>query len=309
MSAASRFLQNGLLHIEQRSLDGGSRGLGPLHGKQMAAVQHGDAPAGDALRHLHAHLAHLHRRATADEGHRAAHGVTPELVVEIAGQGVVDGGFHLAPEQQAALALVVLQAVLHIVLQHLRVPLGKRLLAAKVLQRLFVAGPGGAPALADLAGGDRGHDLRLLGQAHGVRLPAAQQGRVDEQHAARQIGAFGGGLKTQNAAQRVAHQIDRLAVSLDLLLDVFDQLVHQMRPVVGDGMQRVVAEALHAAGFDAALAQQRKQQAIGADGKAVGVREDHGQGVGLAGCCSGLGHERRAGYEKRPKGASERRSV
>ncbi len=216
--------------------------------------------------------------------------MTPELVVEIAGQGVVDGGFHLAPEQQAALALVVLQAVLHIVLQHLRVPLGKGLLAAEILQRLLVAGPGGAPALADLAGGDRGHDLRLLGQAHGVRLPAAQQGRVDQQHAARQIGALGGRLKTQNAAQRVAHQIDRLAVPLDLLLDVFDQLVYQVRPVVGDGALRIMAEALHAAGVDAALAQQRKQQAIGADGKAVGMREDHGQGVRRTGSGSGLGH-------------------
>jgi hypothetical protein len=108
----------------------------------------------------------------------------------------------------------------------------------------------------------------------------------------------------------VAHQIDRPAVPLDLLLDVFDQLVHQMRPVVGDRALRVMAEALHAAGLDAALAQQRKQQAIGAYGKAVGMREDHGQGVRRAGCGSGLGHGAgRAGQKNAPKGRWMRRSV
>jgi hypothetical protein len=108
----------------------------------------------------------------------------------------------------------------------------------------------------------------------------------------------------------VAHQIDRPAVPLDLLLDVFDQLVHQMRPVVGDRALRVMAEALHAAGLDAALAQQRKQQAIGAYGKAVGMREDHGQGVRRAGVAVGWDMAR-DGLDRKnaPKGRWMRRSV
>ena len=55
------FCRNGLLHIEQRSLDGGQWPRAAPWGNRWPPSSMVMPPAGDALRHLHAHLAHLHR--------------------------------------------------------------------------------------------------------------------------------------------------------------------------------------------------------------------------------------------------------
>jgi hypothetical protein len=53
--------------------------------------------------------------------------------------------------------------------------------------------------------------LRALDHAQRGGAPAAQHGRIDQQHAARQLGVAGGGHQAQEAAQRMADQEGRLA--------------------------------------------------------------------------------------------------
>jgi len=59
----------------------------------------------------------------------------------------------------------------------------------------------------------------------------------------------------------------------------------QMRPVAGDGPARVVPKARHARAHNAARGQQRHEQAVGGQGKAVGVREYQGDGFCLRKWC------------------------
>jgi len=74
-------------------------------------------------------------------------------------------------------------------------------------------------------------------------------------------------------------QVRRLARLGDLALGEVGQLLHQVRPVVGDGVALVVAELVHRLDGEAARAQVLEQHAVGGGGEAVGVgKNDEGQG-------------------------------
>jgi hypothetical protein len=83
---------------------------------------------------------HFQRLDAADEGHRAPDRVAPDEAIQVVGQGVVDQGFDVAIKGQHALASLVAHAVVHVVGQHLRIPPGKGLLVAEMLQRGFAIG-------------------------------------------------------------------------------------------------------------------------------------------------------------------------
>ena len=68
-------------------------------------------------------------------------------------------------------------------------------------------------------------------------------------------------------------QKGRLVIAL-VRLGKVGQLLHQVRPVVGDGVGRVVAELVDGMDFKATLAQALEHQAIGATGEAVAMRKD-----------------------------------
>ncbi|MOA15050.1 hypothetical protein D3C78_1351890 [compost metagenome] len=174
-------------------------------------------------------------------------------------QGVVDGGLDFTFERQHALAVLVLEAQLHIVLQHVGVPLGKGFFRAEIVQRFLVAGPAVAAALADLARRHRTHELGALGHAQRRGAPAADQRRVDQQHAARQLGVLGRGHHAEESAQRVAHQKHRFAPPVDFGAREVGELLHQVGPVVADGIAFLVAKAFHAPGLAATRMEQFEQ--------------------------------------------------
>jgi hypothetical protein len=116
----------------------------------------------------------------------------------------------------------------------------------KVGEGRFSAGPLVAPRTADFAGRYRAHELGVFGQGHGFGAPAAQHGRIQQHHTGHavpaQLGVARSAHQTQKAAERMAHQPSRLAVFFDLWRGEVGELLHQMRPVAGDGVVRVVAE-------------------------------------------------------------------
>ena len=67
-------------------------------------------------------------------------------------------------------------AVVDVVFQHLRVPLRKGALVAKMFQHGSAVSPVVAPCTADLAGRDGAHQLGALGRVEHIGAPAADEG-------------------------------------------------------------------------------------------------------------------------------------
>ena len=163
----------------------------------------------------HADLFDLDRLQPANEGGGAFQGLAFEQGVHDVGQGVVDGGFDVAVEAEVALhggcvvAFVVtfnvVGAVLDVVAQHLVVPLGEGFFAAEVGHHLVLAGPLVFAFAADGAGADGADQAGAFGHAEGGGPPAANDGRIHEQHAAHgqpaQHGVACGAHQAQKAAQ------------------------------------------------------------------------------------------------------------
>ena len=81
----------------------------------------------------------------------------------------------------------------------------------------------------------------------------------------------------------MAHQKHWRAGALHLFLGKVGQLLHQVRPVAGDRVARVVAKAVHRADLEAARAQVLEQHVVGAGRKAVAVGENKVRHVEKAG--------------------------
>ena len=72
----------------------------------------------------------------------------------------------------------------------------------------------------------------------------------------------------------MAHHEHRRAGALHLLLGEVGQLLHQVRPVAGDRVARVMAKAVHRTDLKTARTQVLEQGAVGACRKAVAVRKN-----------------------------------
>ena len=114
--------------------------------------------------------------------------------------------------------------------------------------------------------------------------PAADERRVDQHHAAGEFRMPRGAHQAQEAAERMADEEHRRRPppSTRVLREI-GELLHQVRPVVGDGVLRVVAEFLDRIDLEAAVAQAVEHHAVGARGKAVAVGEDDGRKHGIMG--------------------------
>nr|ART89648.1 hypothetical protein [uncultured bacterium] len=80
--------------------------------------------------------------------------------------------------------------------------------------------------------------------------------------------------QAEKPAQRMADQEGRFAGLVDLARGKVVQLLHQVRPVVGDRVLRRMPELVNRLDGEAARAQVLEQHAVGGGGEAVGVRED-----------------------------------
>jgi len=183
------------------------------------------------------------------------------------------------------------QTAVDIVAQDLRRPDGEHVLGSKVGIRGLRIGP----LLAPLGGKARRRkplaQRCIARQAHQQGAPARHHGRIEQYHAAHQVGPLLGHHHAEHAAQRMADEDHGRAVAA---LQVIDILAHQLGPARADGIIRVVrmhVERLHAV----VLAKQAEQLAVGACRIAVGMgkvqlRECH-RGmvpVNAIGNCNGM---------------------
>ena len=84
---------------------------------------------------------------------------------------------------------------------------------------------------------------------------------------------------TEKTAQRVAYQKDGRVVGAALGGSEISQLLHQMGPIVGDRVARIVPYFFNRFNLETTLTQLIKQDTIGAGGKAVAMGEDEGRAV------------------------------
>src|SRR5205823_2622861 len=80
--------------------------------------------------------------------------------------------------------------------------------------------------------------------------------------------------QAQESAERMADEEHRTAGGRCMKLREIGELLNQVRPVVGDGVGRVVPELLDRVDLETATAQALEHDAVGAGRKAVAVRED-----------------------------------
>src|SRR5512133_478170 len=73
----------------------------------------------------------------------------------------------------------------------------------------------------------------------------------------------------------MAHQENGLCRLVNLHLREVNELLDQMRPVVGDRVFAVMAKFFDRVDLEAPCSQTFEQNAVGAGGETVGVREDH----------------------------------
>ena len=131
--------------------------------------------------HAHAHLLHFGRAGAPHKRHRALQRVVAQQAVQVVGQAVVDGGFHVAVKTQYALGATVGQglvfgAVGDVVGQHLGVPGGKGFFVLEMGQCRRRVGPLVAALAADRAGRQVPHHLCVFGHGQGLGFPATEHG-------------------------------------------------------------------------------------------------------------------------------------
>ena len=98
-----------------------------------------------------------------------------------------------------------------------------------------------------------------------------------------QLREAGRAHQADKPAQRVAHQVHRPRVVSHQRLGKVGQLLHQVRPVAGDGVARVVPEAVQRHHGQTMGAQAFEHLAVGGPGEAVAVAEDDQRLGGVGG--------------------------
>jgi hypothetical protein len=87
--------------------------------------------------------------------------------------------------------------------------------------------------------------------------------------------------QAQESAERMADQEHRAAGAVGVALCEIGQLLHQVRPVVGDGVLRVVPELLDGVDLEAAVAQAVENDAVVCSGKLLPCEKTTG-GIAMA---------------------------
>ncbi len=121
--------------------------------------------------------------------------------------------------------------------QALGVETAKQALAGEVVSRLDEIGKGFTAPKRAAGRGDAVDEAEALGSANHHAVCQGQHWRIEHHHAAVQLRAKQGGVIMQHTAERMADAPDRLIAALE----VMDQLIDQIRPVVIDRKTRVVA--------------------------------------------------------------------
>ena len=253
----------------------------PLHRVQMRALDHAPALARERMRGRVAALAHLGRAGAGDEADVAARRMLAQQRGQVVRQRVVEAGLGVARDREddlAAVAARLVEARAHVRGQHARIPARERGLGGEMRVHGLARGPFVAATLRDRARPDAPDQAGALGHVHAVRAPAGDDRRVEHHDATDEVGPLAGREQADQAAERVAdqHRAGELVGDEEV-----GQLVAQARPVAGDRVARVGAEARRRLDAPAGGSPHVEQRLVGAGGKAVRVGEDDRAGRGL----------------------------
>ncbi len=186
------------------------------------------------------------------------------------GHATVDADFGGGVEAQTQAIAHLLQAMLQVSVKAFRVEAAKQGLTGEVTARgvqigeLFTSAQG-APGRSQAV-----DKTKALGGADDPAIGAGQHRRIQHHHTAIQLWAAHGRVQMQHAAQGVAHAPHRFR----LLLQVVDQLVHQVLPVVVHREPGVVA-VLRQVSHCIFRGQGGKQLAVSGRREAIGVGKKH----------------------------------
>ena len=211
------------------------------HHPALAATHHGQ-------RHLQ--LAHL---ARAGVGHAA-----------------IDADFGGWVEPQAQAIAHLLQAMLQVRVKAIGVKATEQGLAGEIAARGVQVGEFFAPAKRAPSRGEAVDKTKALGSADHPAVCAGEHRRIQHHHAPVQVRAAHGRVQMQHATQGMAHAPYRFW----LLLQMVDQLVHQVLPVIIHREPGVVT-VLRQMGHRIFRGQGGKQLAVSGRREAIGVGKKH----------------------------------
>ena len=237
--------------------------------------------------------------------------MAPEQRAHVVRQRVVDAGLGVARDREddlAAVAARLVEAGLHVGVQHAWIPACEHRLRSEMGVHRHPRGPLVTAASGDRAGPDTLDQPGALGHVHAVGAPAGDDRRIQHHEAADEVGPLAGREQADEPAERMAdqHRAGELVGDEEV-----GQLVAQARPVAGDRVARVGAEARRRLDAPAGGSPDLEQRLVGAGRKAVGVGEDDRAGRGLRqlsrpGCGSSsarrnAGRRRSAGCGSHPR--------
>ncbi|MCY1530614.1 hypothetical protein D9M68_658080 [compost metagenome] len=174
-------------------------------------------------------------------------------------------------ETQAQALPIAVQAMLQIGIQAFRVETAKQALGGEVAARLAQVGKLFTPPQGASGRGDAVDKAEALGRADDEAVGQGQHRRIEHHHPEVQLRPQQRRVVMQHPAERVADAPHRLAA----LLEVVQQLVDQVAPVVIHREARVVA-VLRQMQHRVIRCQGGEQLAVGGRGKPIGMGEEHG---------------------------------
>lgn len=211
-----------------------------------------------------------HHPALTPAHHRQRHLQLPGAARAGVRYATIDADLGGRVEAQPQTAVDLMQAVLQVGVETLGVEAAEQGLAGKVLARRLQVAELLAPAQGPAGGGQAVDKTETLGGANHPLIGTGQHRRVEHHHPAIQLRATQRRVQVQDAAEGMADAPHRFG----MLLQMVDQFVHQVEPVVIRRKARIVGVLLQVRHL--ILGRQGGEQlAVGPRGKPVGVSEKH----------------------------------
>lgn len=211
-----------------------------------------------------------HHPALAPAHHRQRHLQLPGAARAGVRHTAIDADLGGRVETQPQTAVDLMQAMLQVGVETLGVEAAEQGLAGKILARRLQVAELLAAAQGPAGGGQAIDETEPLGRANHPLIGTGQHRRIEHHHPAIQLRTTQRRMQMQDAAEGMADTPHRLG----LLLQMVDQFVHQVQPVVVRRKARIVGVLLQMRHLIFGC-QGGEQLAIGTRGKSVGVSEKH----------------------------------
>ena len=161
-----------------------------------------------------------------------------------------------------------------VVAQHVVFPQRKGAFGFETVVGGLLARPNLCAPLADFSGRYVTDDTAGFGCTERRGFPAADHRGIEQEHPASELRMARCTHGAEDATERMADKPSFFACFLDQRLHEICELLHDMRPIIGDGVARVVPELVNRLNSEASFFERIEHHAIGAGWEAVAVRED-----------------------------------